>query len=103
MAILTKCHRHYLFVEGEIGIGNRIPEECTIHDNYFRPPAGRGMVKFSMCCMDNFDGHCIVGKISHRNNLYMKQKRMKNKTMFYRKELMSSLSDEVDFQTEFTR
>ena len=40
MTILTKCHRHYLFVEGKIGIGNRIPEECTIHDNYFRPPAG---------------------------------------------------------------
>ena len=43
MTILTKCHRHYLFVEGEIGIGNRIPEECTIHDNYFRPPAGRAL------------------------------------------------------------
>ncbi|MCB9018476.1 MAG: hypothetical protein WCU80_02850 [Paludibacteraceae bacterium] len=30
MTILTKYHRLYLFVEGEIGIGNRIPEECTI-------------------------------------------------------------------------
>ncbi|MCB9018430.1 MAG: hypothetical protein H6544_07535 [Prevotellaceae bacterium] len=38
-----KCHRHYLFVEGEIGISNRIPEECTIHDNYFCPPAGRAL------------------------------------------------------------
>ena len=45
MTILTKCHRHYLFVEGKIGtgIGNRILEECTIHDNYFRPPAGRAL------------------------------------------------------------
>ncbi|MCB9018543.1 MAG: hypothetical protein H6544_08130 [Prevotellaceae bacterium] len=43
MTILTKCHRHYLFVEGEIGIGNRIPEECTIHDNYSCPPAGRAL------------------------------------------------------------
>ncbi|MCB9017435.1 MAG: hypothetical protein H6544_05325 [Prevotellaceae bacterium] len=43
MTILTKCHRHYLFVEGEIGIGKRIPEECTIHDNHFCPPAGRAL------------------------------------------------------------
>ncbi|MCB9018028.1 MAG: hypothetical protein H6544_05440 [Prevotellaceae bacterium] len=43
MPILTKCHRHHLFVEGEIGIGNRIPEGCTIHDNYSCPPAGRAL------------------------------------------------------------
>ncbi|MFA6779466.1 MAG: hypothetical protein WCU80_06790 [Paludibacteraceae bacterium] len=43
MTILTKCHRHCLFVEGEIGTGNRIPEECTIHDNHFRHPAGRAL------------------------------------------------------------
>ncbi|MCB9017865.1 MAG: hypothetical protein H6544_04615 [Prevotellaceae bacterium] len=43
MSILTKCHRHCLFVEWEIGIGNRIPEECTIHDNHFCPPAGRAL------------------------------------------------------------
>ncbi|MFA6884317.1 MAG: hypothetical protein WCQ55_04345, partial [Paludibacteraceae bacterium] len=30
-------------VEGEIGIGNRIPEECTIHDNHFCPPAERAL------------------------------------------------------------
>ncbi|MFA6884923.1 MAG: hypothetical protein WCQ55_07445 [Paludibacteraceae bacterium] len=47
MPILTKCHRHHLFVEGEIGTGNRIPEECTIHDNHSCPPAGRALTYFS--------------------------------------------------------
>ncbi|MFA6778923.1 MAG: hypothetical protein WCU80_03960 [Paludibacteraceae bacterium] len=39
-----------------MGIGNRIPEVCTIHDNHFSPPDGRLLLLFSgsMCLYVSF-------------------------------------------------